>query len=548
MFDPKNLKKIVLVLLVLIAITIAFGYFYYQKNVFGQDKIYFEITAPENMVMGEEIEYIIRYKNNSETRLEDVVLTFEYPENAIIIEEENEAIQKRGDVRREVTVGELNPGEEKTVIFKARLLGQKGDSLETLAWLRYVPKNLAAKYEIKRTHTAIINSVPINFEFQVPSSVDPEQESSFRLRFSSNIDYPLTDLEVQLKYPTEFEFIRSTPKTDSETKNLWTWAVLNNNEDGIIDFDGILKGESGDAKIFSATLGIWKGDKYIVLSQATKGTAISQSSLLLDMQVNGVTDHVATPGELLHYEVFYRNVGEETLENLFLLVNLDKDTLNFNQLETTNGRFQEDRGVIIWSYTFDFALQSLQKNEEGKVDFWVRVREDLPYNPEIKVEASMENAKKTLATKVNTVLSLNQEVIRMGSPFEEVGPFPFEKGAKSNYAVRWRIKSQFNDVRDVTIKTVLPVNAKITGEKEPEEGILSFNPGTREVILEIDSLSAGVAREIFFEVETTPSEELDEKDWAVFETEMIARDRRTDRIITQKVGAVFLDQILEISI
>ncbi len=548
MFNSNFLKKVIFTLIILIIIATAFGVYYYQRNIFGQDKIRFEIIATESVDAGEEVEYVVRYKNNSDTRLEEVVLLFEYPENAIIIEEDNEDIKKRGDVRREVVVGELNPGEEKTTIFKARPLGKKGESLNAIALLKYVPKNLAAKYEIERTHTAIIKSVPIDFDFQVPSSVDPERESSFRLRFSSDIDYPLTDIEVRLKYPSGFSLSRSVPKTDLDVKDVWAWPVLNKGVDGIIDIDGFLKGEPGDAKIFGATLGIWKDDHFITLKETTKGTAISQSSLLLDLQVNGVAEHVAVPGELLHYEVFYRNIGKETLEDLFLLVDLDKNTLNFNQIETKDGRFQEERGAIIWSYTFDFALQSLKENEEGKVDFWVRVREDLPYNPEIKVKASMEKAEKTLATRVNTRLSLNQEAIRKGSPFEEVGPFPFEKNEKSNYAVRWRAKSQFNDVDNLTIKTVLPEGAIATGKKFPEEGVLSSNPATGEVVLELGDLPAGIAKEIFFEIEVEPKNDFELEDWVVFETEVSARDKRTNRTITQKVGAVFLDQILEISI
>jgi hypothetical protein len=548
MFNPQKLKKIVFILLGLTIVVGALGYFFYQRNVFGQDRLRFEITAPDAIGAGEEIEYIVRYRNNSDTRLEEMILIFEYPENSIPTEdEEDENVKKRGPLRREVKVGELNPGEEKTSIFKARLFGKEGISFEANAWIRYVPRNLASRYESKREHITIIDKVPISFNFQIPSTVDPDRENSFRLRFSSEVDYPLTDLEVRLTYPAGFRFIRSTPKTETEGRNVWTWPVLNRGDDGTIDVDGVLLGNPGDAKIFNAVLGIYVEDNFIVLREASRGTAITRSNLLIDMQVNGRDDYIANPGELLHYEVFFRNIGKETLEELFLLVDLDGNTLNLSQVEPVDGRFQEDRGVIIWSHTFDYALLSLKENEEGRVEFWVRVRGDLPYNPEIKVKASIERAEKTLLTKVNTRLSLIQDVIRNGSPFEIAGPFPFKEGETSNYAVRWRVKNHFNDVRDVVLRAKLPEGARITGEKNLDDVILSFNSSTREVVMDIENIVAGETKEIFFEVEINPRRDFEEEDIVLFEGEVRGKDRRTENTITSLTGAVFLDQVLEIS-
>ncbi len=546
MFTPQKLKKIAIILFGLILVVGSVGYFYYQRNIFGQDRLRFEISAPESVNAGDVVEYIVRYRNNSDVRLEEMTLIFEYPVNSIPIEEEDDDVRKRGDYRREVSVGELNPGEERSITFSAVLLGKEGTSFESLAWIRYVPRNLAARYETKREHIAVIGSVPISFDLQIPTNIDPSREGNFRLRFSSEIDYPLTDLEVRFSYPSGFNFLRSAPRTEAERRNVWSWPILNKRDDGIIDIEGVLKGSPGDAKIFTAVLGIWINDSFIPLKEASRGTAISMSSLLIDMQVNGVADYVASSGELLHYEIFFRNIGKETLEELFLLVNLDGNTINLSQVEPRDGRYQEERGAIIWSHTFDYALLSLKENEEGRVEFWARVKEDLPFNPEIKVKASMERVEQTLETRVNTRFTLNQDVIRRGSPFEEFGPFPFEEGKVSNYTVRWRVRNHFNDVRDATIRTTLPEGARITGEKEPEGYSLSFNSTTREVVIDIPAIVAGEVKDIFFEVELDAKRDFEEEDIVVREAKISGEDRRTNNIISGVAPAVFLDQVIEI--
>ncbi len=546
MLNPQKLKKIVVILFGLILAVGSLGYFYWQRTSFGQDRLRFEINAPENITAGEPVEYVVRYRNNSDVRLEEMVLIFEYPENSIPIEESNENIRKRGEYRREVAIGELNPGEERTTTFTAILLGKEGTSFESLAWIRYVPRNLAARYEAKREHFAVIDSVPISFELQIPTNVDPSREASFRLRFSSEIDYPLTDLEVRFNFPEGFNFLRSAPVSASEARNLWSWPVLNKGDDGTIDIEGVLRGNPGDAKIFNAVLGVWINDDFVPLKEASRGTAISMSNLLIDMQVNGVAEYVANPGELLHYEIFFRNIGKETLEELFLLVNLDGNTINLSQVEPKDGRYQEERGAIIWSHTFDYALLSLKENEEGRVEFWARVRDDLPLNPEIKVKASMERVERTIETRVNTRFSLNQEVIRKGSPFEEFGPFPFEEGKVSNYAVKWRLRNHFTDARDVTIRTTLPEGARITGEKSPEEYSLSFNSTTREVVLDIPLIAGGEVKDLYFEVELDAKRDFDEEDIVVREARVSGEDRRTNNTIRGTAPAVFLDQVIDI--
>ncbi len=548
--SPEIMKKIIFILIGLIIITGALGYFYYQRNIFRQDRLRFEITAPESVKTGEEVEYLIRYRNNSDTRLENVVLLFEYPEDALPIEtEEDDDITRRGGRRREVKIGELNPGEERTTSFSARFFGKEGATMEASAWIRYVPRNLAARFEAKREHVAVISEVPIDLDLQVPSAVDPNKEESFRILFSSDIDYPLTDLELRVGYPSGFNFVRSAPQTDAAARNEWSIPVLNKGDSGTVDIDGVIGGSPGDARVFNAVLGIWKEDRFITLKEVSRGTSIARSSLILDIQVNGETEYVAEAGELLHYEVFFRNIGRDTLENLFLLVDLDKDTLNMDQIEPVEGRFQEDRGVIIWSHTFDYVLQSLGSDEDGSVEFWARVKEDLPYDPEVKVEAKMERAEKSLATKVNTRLSLDRKVVREGSPFEPKGPFPFEEGEVSTYTVKWEIESLFSSMEDVVVSSRLPEGARATGEKESDRDVtLSYSSGRREVEVELEELPAGTPAEIFFEVEIDPLFDFEDEDEVLGETNVSGKDKRTQNEISGTLPGVFFDEILEISL
>ncbi len=539
------LKKITIFLTVLVIISGAVGYFYYQKNIFGQDQLRFEITAPEDISVGKEVEYSVRYRNNSDVRLENFSLVFEYPEKSTPVEENNENIIKRGDFRREIKVGELNPGEEQVITFKMIPFGKKGDSLEASAWVSYIPKNLTSEYEMERNHKSSIDNVPIDFELQLPSNVDPNKEESFRLLFSSEMENPLTDIEINVEYPDGFYVVRSTPESDGEDDNFWRWPVLNEGGDGVIDIDGIFEGEAGDVKIIEASIGVWIDDSFITLKEVSRGTSISKSNILFNILINGKEDYIASPGEFVHYEIFFRNLGEETLRDLFLLVDLDKDTIDLEKVEAMNGKFQEDRDIIIWSHVFDSRLQSLREDEEGKVEFWVEIKKDLPTNPEVQMKASMEKAIKEVVSLVNTTVNFKQEVVLEGSPFDGDGPFPPEEGETSVFTVGWEVESLFNEIEDIKIKTGFDSSVEIVNEKLPEDAEISFNSINGNLEIEIEKLEPEEKAEVLLQIEMSPSGEVERDDKLIREAVLSATDNHTKESLVETFASVRVDHFME---
>ncbi len=534
------MKKLIIILSILTLLVGGVAVFYYLRTAFPGDALRFEIDSPERVEAGERMQYTVRYRNNRDTRLEDMILTFEYPENAIPLESENENIEKRGELRRVVDIGELNPGEEGRIIFEARLLGRDREPLESSALIRYRPKNLSAHFEEERTHVTYIESVPIEFEFDFPASLESNKENTFRLEYESRMNYALTDLEIRMQYPDEFDFVRSRPQTSAEKRNRWVVSVLNEGDRGFIEVDGILKGRVGEARTLRATLGVWRNDKYIPIKEASRGTSIAETTLFLDVLVNRSNDYIASPGEMLHYEVIFKNLGEKTLENLFLMIDLDENVFDLNEVESLEGR--KSVNSILWSYTFKPEMRSLAKNEEESVEFWAKVKEDnLSFNPTARIEATIENENRVFQNKINTKLSLTQEALFENTPFELEDPVSSGGETTINYAARWELENYFNDVRDVTIKTILPENVDFIEGEEEESDYLSFDPYKREVLYTLDELSANSSKEIFFNLEIVVPEDIDDESIRILSSVLAeGEDKRTEEKITKEAREVLL--------
>jgi len=413
-------RKFIIFLIIVTAILGVVGYFSFKGNLYSKDIIKLEIIGPSEAEMGEEIEYLVKYKNNGDIRVDDPELVFEYPENSYF--EGPERVIKGS----EEFGGAIYPGEEKTFSFKARLLGKENENKTANASLSYSPKNLKTYYESSTSFTTIIRKVPLSFDFDLPSKMEAGKDINADLIYYSNADYSLSDLKIVIEYPSGFEFISSSP--EGTEKNEWEIPLLNNNQGGKIKVNGKLEGEIGDKKTFRAKLGVWKEGEMVVLREISWGVEISKPSLHITQQVNGNPEHVASPGELLHYEVFFRNLGEDDLLNLFLNIDLEGEAFDFSSIESEEGEFSSGNNSIVFDWRTNSDLKLLPSQEEDEVEFWIRIKDDWgsdnrpPSNPILKNRVHLSQVRHDFEVKINSKMDLSQKVYSDNEIFENSGP------------------------------------------------------------------------------------------------------------------------------
>lgn len=307
----KRIKPVSIILLIVLAVAV---YWFWQKNVFAKDILKLEILGPDQVDFAQNFDYTLKYKNNGNVLLENARLTFEYPEHSIVADEK--------PLRQEITLDDIYPGEEKTISFPARLIGQEGQVLTAQAGLSYQPKNLKARYESNTTFTTQIKSLPLTFEFDLPSSIGSGKDLNFKLNYFSNVDYPLLNLRVAVDYPSGFEFVSSKPNSLEKTD--WDIPPLNKATGGRIEIKGKIQGDVGEQKLFHAKIGIWQDGEFVLLKEVARGIEILEPTLRITQKINGNTDYMASPGDRLHYEIFFQNIGQDTLNNLNLMDTLGR--------------------------------------------------------------------------------------------------------------------------------------------------------------------------------------------------------------------------------
>ncbi|MEK9134749.1 MAG: hypothetical protein AAB451_00360 [Patescibacteria group bacterium] len=483
------MRKLFIVLIILAAIGGLVGFWNYQRNTYSKDVLKLEILGPDQVILGEISEYTVKYKNNGNFRLDNPELIFAPPDHSL----SGDQVVGRQILGKEKLGEAIYPGEEKAFTFSVRLLGKEGEARTAKATLSYQPKGLKARYESSTTFTSNIKSVPLTLEFDLPSKAESAQDFTFRLNYFSNINSLLTDLRVQLEYPVDFEFLESSPKSLDKTE--WDIPVLNKSQGGRVEISGKVSGDVGSAKIFKAKLGIWKNGEFVLLKEAEGGVEITKASVFLRQEINNNPKYPASPGDWLHYEVFFKNIGDDALTNLFIVNKLEGDAFDFNTIKSDSGIFKSGDNSIVFDWKRVAKLQYLAPTEEGKVDFWVRVKDDLGNvkNPVLRNKVFASQVEEEFVTKIGSKMEAIQKGYFQDEVFGNSGPLPPRGGETTTYTILWQAKNYYSDVRDVKMKATLPQGVELTGKIFPEEEAqkFTFDSESREIVWSLGNLERG---------------------------------------------------------
>ncbi|MFA5742946.1 MAG: hypothetical protein WCX77_01065 [Candidatus Paceibacterota bacterium] len=486
------MKKIILIFATLVLILVASFYLWKQSS-YSKETIKLEILGVQKAALGDRIDYVVKFKNNGTIRAENPELSFEFPKNSIL-EDGSDRIQRMSSIQLK---GDIYPGEERSFVFSSRLLGKEGEAKTAKAVLTFQPKGLNTRNEVSTTFTTIVEKASLNFTLDLPSSVAAGKVFSFKINYWSNIPYPLTDLTCKiLQYPSGFEFVSAKPQALDQTQ--WNISNLNEGEGGRIEISGKVSGEAKEQKIFKAQIGIWQDGDFIPLAEVVKGVEISAPGLYISEQINGSPQYTAVPGDLLHYEISFRNVGEDPLTDLVLISRLEGKSFDFYSIKAPEGDFGTGDNSIIWDGKKIPQLQYLDKGEEGKVEFWVELKDEWPMqtladkNPEIKNKITISQLTESFTNKVSSKLKGQEEISLDSKYFTSGGYLPLEPGQANTFAVVWKLTNSYNNVNNVKIRTTLPEGVVFTGKVWPSENSgLTYDSQSREILWQAGDLEAG---------------------------------------------------------
>ena len=499
-------KKIFFITLTIIVAIFAI-FIYYRQGIFSKEILKLEILGPDTAKVGDEIEYTVQYKNNGNFVLQSPKLTFELPDNSLTEDGKTIFTQNLNDIY---------PGNQESIKFKGRLLGKDGDLKTAKASLSYVPKNITATYESTTTFITKIDASQITIGFDLPTKVEKGKNLQYAINYFSNVDYPLENLSVKIDPTPGFDFVSADPTSLDNSE--WKLQTLNKAQGGRINIIGKVSADTSQNLTFSASLGMWQNGIFVLIKQTTVNVQVIQPLLSISQQINGSPSYVASPGETLHYQIFFTNIGSTPFDNLFMVAKLDSSILDMSTLQAENGgQIQPNDNMIVWDHSQVSQLNHLDVQQEGEVDFSVKVKDNLDSsvadvnNTTITDEINISQITQKFAIKLNSGLIISQKAYYQDSDFSDSGPIPPEAGKTTTYTVKWEIKNYFSDAKNVKVKATLPKNISLTGMILPqiEAQNFSYDSVSREIVWSPGDVKAGTGLSkdsisLYFQISLTP--------------------------------------------
>ncbi|MCX6723866.1 MAG: hypothetical protein NT155_01670 [Candidatus Staskawiczbacteria bacterium] len=500
-------KKILLILFIIIIVVLAV-FLYYKSSMFSKEILRLEIFGPSTAKIGDEIEYTVQYKNNGNFVLEKAKLVFILPDNSLTEDSRTMFVQSLKDIY---------PGGQESVKIKARLLGKDGDLKTAKASLSYVPKNITATYESDTTFITKIDASPITLDFDLPTKVEQGKNLQYSINYFSNVNYPLENLSIKVDPMPGFDFISSDPKSLDNLE--WKLQTLNKAQGGRITISGRISAATSQSLIFSAKLGMWQNGSFIVVKEASVTAQAIQPLLFISQLVNSSSSYVAKPGETLHYQIFFTNVGSTPFEDLFLVAKIDSPALDLSTLQAeAGGQVQQNDNMIIWDHSQSSQLSHLAVQQQGEVDFNVKVKDNWSSsaidasNTVITDEVNISQITQKFTIKVSSGLVISQRAYYQSSDISNSGPIPPQAGKATTYTINWEIKNYFSDAKNVKLKAILPANVSLTGKIMPQDELsnFSFDSASREIVWSVGDVQAGTGVtgdpiSLSFQVSLTPT-------------------------------------------
>jgi len=384
------MKNIHIILILTIVIILGFfGFIYYRGMIFSNQILSLEIIGPNIAKAGDNVEYVIKYKNNGNFILEKPKISFYLPDYSL---------NEDAKIRFEKELPDLEPGVEGELSFKGVLIGKEGDERIARVSLTYNPHNLSARYESDATYTTKIQETPIDFNFDLPSSIELGKETNFSINYLSHIDYPLENVSIKVDSIDSFS-IRSTLPSSLDNVE-WKIGTLFQGSKGNIKITGITSSEPENSLTFSAHLGMWQNGNFIILKEITQDVAVIQPQLLISEKVNGSENYQPSYGEVLNYDIYLKNTGTSYFNNLSLISRLNGSAFDLSTLKSDFGQFSPGDNLIIFDSNQILDLRNLSPQEEVKVSFSVKLKDAL------EIESS--DLDRIITNKVN-VLSFSKE-------------------------------------------------------------------------------------------------------------------------------------------
>ncbi|MFC1615360.1 hypothetical protein ACFL2L_01025, partial [Patescibacteria group bacterium] len=496
---------------------------------FQQSDIAFEIKGNDSVVSGEEIFYIVDYKNESNVDMVNNEIKLIYPDGFII----KMVDPKPNDEQHNIwEIDEIKAKEGGQIKLQGYLIGEIGERKELEGLLKYNPSNTSATFSKNENFEIKIKSTYLSLNLEVPINCVEGKKEPLKITYFNDSSKFIDNLRLILFYPKSSSLFLD----DIKLENIETDERYYEYNQYILDIEEILEmdivlnltdaDESPKIKVQFGYIG--NDEQFLLQNEKEEKMFILKGDLSIDLIVNGIIDKgFLDVGDILNYTLSLENNGNAILENVEakVLVDDNENLIAWKSLKYKEQGSMQDK-EIFWSYKNNENLSKIEPGEEVDLNFSLELKniadigfENIIENnivswAEVKVGTTggVKSDKILKSTSVNiglnTFLDFKAEARYFNQSGEPVGsgPLPPKVGETTTYKIFWQLSSSLHESRDITVKAKLPDDVIWDQEVSVESGDIYFDQSLDQVIWAIPKLPVDLDKPLYgnFDISIKP--------------------------------------------
>ena len=514
-----------------VLLLIAIIFYVTGRGSFHEGDVELKIESPTEATSGDLLAYKITYQNKNKIDLTDAKLNILYPADSIVVKDGNIVSLTAENFE----IGTIESGAAGEKEFSAYIVGDRGSIRMFKATLTYRAGNLSSTFRKEAALSTTITNIAVPITLVATPTIVSGQNTSYLIDYRNQSSQDLENLRFVVKFPQGFTPNRFSPQPSARTTGqaVWDIAKLKQGDGSRITTEGVLTGSERETKTVTVTLQkkitTPGGDVYVDFQKSEASSVISTPILSLDLQLNDSNDYVAHLGELLRYKLRFQNNNSQDITGLSLSVKLDGNMYDFSTVRS-DGFFDGRLNTIFWNASTVPALNVLQSNQSGTVEFEVRLKSAFSGglgagDSLVKASAHLETpnvpsnldldrltADDEIITRISTAPTFEQKLFVNDSSFGSSGPYPPRVNQKTAFTVRWNLVNPANDVTSAKVTATLAQG--VVWENRVRANGTSIQPSydsrLNTVTWDLGTLPAGVGvsfpvYETFFQISITPS-------------------------------------------
>ncbi len=492
-------------------------YLFFGANQISAKNVSLTVNAPFAIAAGEKLPIQISVSNQNSVQIESATLILNYPPGTKTANEE-----ARDLYEDRIPIDVISAGEAFNIPMEVLLFGEENEDKEIKASVEYrVSGSNGTFFKEAEPIKVKISSSPLVVRVDSVDKVSSGQEIEFKITLQSNASAVQKNLLVSAGFPNSFTFIKSDPEP-SYGQNEWLIDEISPDSSKVITLRGRVSGQANETSDLQFSVGTPRSDNQFimgsVLSKTKTSYTIEKPFIDVEVKINQDSDGkaVINKGEDADVIVTVKNTLDETIYDMRVEVAPKGNLIRGNQVSVSSGYYEEDSKTIRYEVSgmsnlaevrpgetrkFEFNVKADPKQAVGSFDVSTNVyarRVNEPNASEQIVGTAVAEA------KYSSEVNLSAQVGYSDGKFTDTGAIPPVAGKETTYTVTFAVDAGVNDIANAVMTTTLPQYVTWLN-KHDGEGIVEFNPVSKQLKWNIGSLSANTQKQLQIQVSLLPS-------------------------------------------